>query len=263
MARVLALTNRKGGCGKTTTTVNLAAALAHLGFRVVVVDTDPQAHSTISFGISLQGLRADVAAVMLGSIGADAALVKTYVPRLMVIPASRALSDLERRYANVAEARFWLRDRLHMLHEQFDFVCLDTPPTTQLLTLNALIAAEEAFVPMQPQFLAMEGMVEIVELVEQVRRHYNPRLQVKGIIPTFYGRDTVAEDRVLEELRSQLGREMILTPIHQNPALAEAPGEGHTIFQHDLRGEGALDYYRLAQQILRLGSTRRTGSSSQ
>lgn len=253
MARRIVFTNRKGGCGKTTTTVNVAAALAHLGYRVLVVDTDPQAHATISLGFSLQTLPGDVAGVMRGRVAPQEAMLTTYVPRLRIIPASRALADLERRYSSDNEARLWLRDRLHTACDDFDFVCFDTPPTTQLLTLSALIAAEDAYIPTQAHFLAIEGMVEIMELIEHVRRYYTPNLQVRGIIPTFYEGPNERIDKILEELREQLGAQLVMKPIRRYDGLAEAPGAGHTIFQHDLRGVGALDYYRVAQQIIRAG----------
>lgn len=256
MSRRLVFTNRKGGCGKTTTSVNVAAALAHMGSRVLVIDTDPQAHATMSLGVSQADLTGDLSHVLEGRYAPDAVLHETYVPRLQVLPASRRLADFERRYANSSDARFWLRDHLSGALEAVDYVVFDTPPTTQLLTLSALIAGTEAFIPMQAHFLAMEGMIEIVELVEHVQRHYNPALSVRGIIPTFFEAEAQFSQDLMAELRRRLGTELILKPIHHNLALAEAPGQGRTIFQHELRSEGAVDYYKVALQIKRLGAPR-------
>jgi chromosome partitioning protein len=248
-------TNRKGGCGKTTTSVNIAAALAHMGFRVLVVDTDPQAHATMSFGISQANLTADLTEVVLGRVTAADALQSTYIPRLRVLPASRRLADFERRYSNSVEARGLMRKTLMPVMKRFDFTVFDTPPTTQLLTLGALIAGSEAYVPMQAHFLAMEGMIEIVELVEQTRRHYNAELDVRGIIPTFYDEAAEGSVALLEDLRARLGADVVMPAVRQNHALAEAPGSGHTIFQHDLRSPGAIDYYRVAARIRAMGAT--------
>ncbi|HKK48715.1 MAG TPA: AAA family ATPase, partial [Alkalispirochaeta sp.] len=172
--RRLVFTNRKGGVGKTTTSVNIAAALAHMGNTVLLVDTDPQAHATMSLGISQAELTGDVSDVAQGRVHVSDVIRGSYVPRLQVLPSSRRLSDFERRYANSLEARFWIKKQLEPEIQRHDFTVFDTPPTTQLLTLGSLIAGAEAFVPMQAHFLAMEGMIEIIELVEQTRRHYNP-----------------------------------------------------------------------------------------
>jgi len=262
MSRRLIFTNRKGGCGKTTTSVNVAAALAHMGFRVLVIDTDPQAHATMSLGVSLGSISSDLSHVLEGRIAAAKVLQTTYIPRLRILPSSRRLADFERRYANSKEARFWMRDHLGLVMKDADYVVFDTPPTTQLLTVGALIAGSEAYVPMQAHFLAMEGMIEIIELVDQVRRHYNSSLAVRGIIPTFMERGSAYSDKLIKELETRLGPEMIMKPVHLNQALAEAPGKGRTIFQHELRSMGAVDYYRVALQIRNLGNPQKTDRHS-
>jgi len=251
MTRVLAFTNRKGGCGKTTTTVNVAAALAHMGKRTLVVDMDPQAHATISLGIDQGSVRYDVGSVSRGQVAAGDTLRGTYIPRLKVLPSSRKLADFERRFGNTLEARFWLRDNIKSILSQFEYVCIDTPPTTQLLTVSALVAATEAVIPMQAHFLAMEGMIEIIELIEQVKDHHNAGLSVAGVIPTFFDDSNGMSVQIVKELTGRLGADIFLPPVHVVAALAEAPGFGHTIFQHELRGLGAHDYYRVAQAIIR------------
>ena len=253
IGRRLVFTNRKGGCGKTTTSVNVAAALAHMGNTVLVVDADPQAHATMSLGVSVADLDADLGEVALGRASAEETLRDTYVPRLKVMPSSRRLEDFERRFAARDEAQSWIRARLGAVMDRFDYTIFDTPPTTQLLTMSALVAAREVFIPMQAHFLALEGMVEIIELVDETRRRANPELCVRGIIPTFYEQSVAFSREIAAELRTRFGEEVVLEAIRHNPSLAEAPGRGRTIFQHDLRSGGALDYYRLAVRIRSLG----------
>lgn len=250
MTRTLVFTNRKGGVGKTTTTVNVAAALAHMGRSVLVVDGDPQAHATMSFGIHRNKIRYDLADVATGRVSAEKALQSTYISRLKVLPATRRLADFERRYADDPQARVWFRDGIDLVKRQFDFVCFDTPPTTQLLTHGSLIAGDDAYVPLQAHFLALEGLVEIIELIESVRRQYQPSLRLAGIIPTFYDDAGSAGTKILAELNQQFGEDVVLRPVRLNSILAEAPQEGHTVFQHRLRSSAAFDYYVVAQQIM-------------
>ncbi len=252
--RRIVFTNRKGGCGKTTTSVNIAAALAHMGHSVLVVDTDPQAHATMSLGVGQSQLHGDLGDVAAGRIGALEALRPTYIPRLKLIPASRRLAEYEHRYESDEEARRWVDSRLGTLMDRFDFTIFDTPPTVQLLTIGALVAAREAFIPTQAHFLAVEGMVEIIELIDRIRVQYNAQLEIRGIVPTFYEEQSSFSREIVDDVRQQLGESVVLVPIHHNSALAEAPGHGRTIFQHDLRSTGAIDYYRAAVQIRRLGA---------
>lgn len=252
-SRRLVFTNRKGGCGKTTTTVNIAAALAHMGHTVLVIDTDPQAHATMSLGVGQAQLRGDLGDVASGRVGALEALRATYIPRLKLIPASRRLAEYEHRNELNDEARYWFRRRLGALMDRFDYTIFDTPPTVQLLTVSALVAAREAYIPTQAHFLAVEGMVEIIELVTTIRERYNPELVIRGIVPTFFEEQATFSKEILEDVRGGLGESVVMVPIHHNAALAEAPGHGRTIFQHDLRSTGAVDYYRAALQIKRLG----------
>jgi chromosome partitioning protein len=237
MNRTLVFTNRKGGVGKTTTTVNVAAALAHIGHTVLVIDADPQSHATMSLGIHRNKIRYDLSDVAFGRIEPMSALQQSYIPRLRILPATRRLADFERRHADDAEARFWFQEALDPIKPQFDFICFDTPPTTQLLTMGALIASDEAYVPLQTHFLAVEGLVEITELIELVRSRFQPGLALAGIIPTFFEQQSETGKKIVRELEEQFGAGGVLRPIRVSRDLAEAPAE--------------FDYYILAQQILR------------
>ena len=251
--RQLVFTNRKGGCAKTTTSVNVAAALADMGHTVLLVDTDPQAHATMSLGISQSSLSVRLNDVLLGNASASDAVYPTAVARLHLIPSSRQLTRFERENANNIKAYTWQRHFLSYIMEQFEFTIFDTPPTIQLLTISALIAGQEVFIPMQMHFLAMEGMIEIIEMVQRIRRHYNRTLKIRGIIPTFYQRDVQSSTRIMRELRTKLGAGAVLHPIAFSNELAESPGAGVSIFQYSVESNASHDYSHVAKQILHMG----------
>jgi chromosome partitioning protein len=248
MRRVLAITNRKGGSGKTTTAVNLAAALSHRGKRVLLVDADPQAHTTISLGLKASQDRPDLATVLSGDDHIRDALLDTYARRLKLIPSSKRLTEMQRPKEDRREELFSMRSSLDTLGDDFDFIIFDTPPTLGVLTLSAMIASTEVYVPMQTHFLSLEGLAEIVTTIRKLNTGYQPTLVLKGVIPTFYRERTRLSHGILEQIRSSLGN-VVLHQIRVNVALAEAPGFGQTIFQYDLRSNGAADYLAVARQI--------------
>lgn len=254
--RVLVFTNRKGGCGKTTSTVNIAAAMSHMGKRVLLVDMDPQAHATMSLGIGERTSGHDAFTLITGASTFEDTLTPTYSRRLTAIPGSRRLQAYERTYATRKEYRTRLRSKLQPAIGAYDMVCIDTPPTTGLLTISSLVAGTDVYIPMQAHFLAMEGMLEIVRIVERVKKQLNPDLEIRGILPTFFNsREQMSQD-IMRELRDTLGGEVFLPPVRTAIELAEAPGHGFSIFQHDRRSKGALDYYKVAQRIIAQGEDR-------
>ncbi len=251
MARIMAFANRKGGSGKTTTTVNVSAALAHFGNRVCIIDTDSQAHASLSLGIKKQD-SGGLYAILMESKDPKEVMVETYLPNLKLIPASRNLIEYERRYSADKTHRTILAERINHIIGEFDFIVFDTSPALSLLTLSALIASREIYIPMQAHFLAMEGLAEMVRLVYTINKLYNPNLKLKGIIPTFFSERTRLSRAIIEEIKKNLGEAIILRPIRTNISLAEAPSYGKTIFQYNKRSNGAVDYYYLAKEIEKL-----------
>ena len=247
--RILTISNRKGGSGKTTTVVNVAAALAHKGYKVLIVDTDPQAHTSLSFGITPKSISADLYSVLVEGKKPEEVMVGTYLDKLMIIPATRRLSTYERNYSKVEEARTCLAERISTINGHFDFIILDTPPTMSLLNVAALIASNEVFIPMQTHFLALEGLAEMVTLISKINKLYNPNVRIKGVIPTFYKERTRLSRAILLEIKRTLGDGIILHPVRVNISLAEAPGYGKTIFQYNHKSNGAHDYLTVAKQI--------------
>ncbi len=249
MGRVLSMCNRKGGCGKTTSSVSISAALALRGNRVLLVDLDPQAHSTLSFGYQTTESDNDLCAVLLNGISIKDMIKRTYLKNLHLIPGSKTLIDFEKHNYQKTQARTLLAEKLNSLVGKYDYILFDTPPAFSLLTVSALIASSEVYVPMQTHYLNFEGLADIVKLIYSINSLYNPMLKLKGIIPTFFKQRTRLAGTIMTKIKENLGPEIIMHPVRVNIALAEAPGYGKTIFQYKLKSIGAYDYLRLADQI--------------
>ncbi len=249
MARILAFSNRKGGSAKTTTAVNVAAALADRGRRVLVIDADAQAHTTISLGYHPKSIEKDLYSFLVQDERMENVLYGTYSKNLFLIPGSMKLTEFERHYSHREEARSFLKDRISSVKDDYDYIIFDTPPTFSLLTVSVLIASSELYIPVQTHFLAMESLAAMIKIVRQINSLYNPGLEVKGIIPTFYTKRRNLTKTIIEEIRQNLGDRIILHPVRMNVSLAEAPGYGMTIFQYDPKSNGARDYSIVAVQI--------------
>ena len=249
MKRIISVSNRKGGSGKTTTAVNLSAALACKGKKVLIVDADPQAHSTLSLGITRSKTNGDLSSVLMGEKKLEEVMVKTDLATLQLIPATRRLMEYERNNSRIKDARMRLAECFGDVNGKFDYTFFDTPPTMSLMTVSSLIASREVYIPMQAHFLALEGLAEMVTLISRIQKHYNPELRLMGIIPTFYRERTRLSQAIMEEIKRNLGEQLILHPVRVNVALAEAPSHGKTIFQYKLKSRGASDYLSIANQI--------------
>jgi chromosome partitioning protein len=247
--RTIAFSNRKGGSGKTTTAVNVAAALAHRGERVLVIDMDPQAHATLSFGINGTKDKHDLYGLLTNGTNPDEVMMDTYLENLKIIPATRQLAAYEERYAQAMDQRFKVAEIVRGIGDDFKFIVFDTPPTVSLLTLSALIASTEVYVPMQAHFLALEGLAEMVKLIQKLNTVHNPEIGIRGVIPTFSKERTRLSREVLGQIKKSLGEKMLLHPVRENVALAEAPSHGKTIFQYKVKSHGAYDYLRVADMI--------------
>jgi len=248
MRRVLAICNRKGGCGKTTTAVNLAAGLANRGNSVLIVDADSQAHTTLSLG-TRPGREADLASVLLSPRTAPQALVPTYLSNLKLIPASKRLAAYEKKYGQRNDLLPRLNTALGGFNGQFDYVIIDTPPVLGHITVAALLSADEVIVPTQMHYLSMEGLAEMVTATARIGQMRGRHLPVSGVVPTFFNERMRLSRAIVSEITQQLGEKSILGPIRTNVALAEAPAYGQTVFQYDNRSNGAVDYMRLATQV--------------
>ncbi|HEY1884385.1 MAG TPA: AAA family ATPase [Candidatus Cybelea sp.] len=250
LGRIIALVNQKGGVGKSTTAVNLGAALAMLGRRVLVVDTDPQGNATTGLGVNKTQLERDVYHALLQEAPLESVVVRTEVENLSLAPATINLAgaDVELVAALSRETR--LRQALAPLESSYDFVLIDSPPSLGLLTINALTAAQDCIIPVQAEFYALEGLAQLTNVIWRVRDALNPTLHVSGVLVTMFDGRTRLALEVIRELEKYFPREMFKTQIPRNVRLSEAPSFGKPVILFDLKSRGAQAYIAVAREML-------------
>ena len=247
----LAVANQKGGVGKTTTAISLAAALAVLEQKVLLVDFDPQGNTTGGLGVDKGTLERTVYDWILGNATWSEVARPTELERLTLVPASRELVGAEVELVGVDEREFLLARKLDGLGEEYDYVFVDCPPSLGLLTLNALTAVDGVLVPIQCEYYALEGVSELVATVERVREGLNPRLAIAGVVATMWDERLNLSRQVLEEIRRYFGEAFLEPAVPRNVRLGEAPSFGKPIFLYDVRSRGAEAYLAIARELLR------------
>ncbi|MFA5170792.1 MAG: ParA family protein [Sulfuriferula sp.] len=250
MTKILAITNQKGGVGKTTTAVNLAASLASLKCKVLLVDLDPQGNATMGCGINKRELKRSVYHVLLGLVGADAVLKYSPAGKFDVLPANRDLAGAEVELVDVEGRETRLKEALACISHGYDYVLIDCPPALNMLAVNALTAADAVIIPMQCEYYALEGVSDLVNTIKKIRANLNPYLEVEGLLRTMFDPRSTLAQQVSTQLKNHFTNKVYETVIPRNVRLAEAPSYGQPVLVYDAASKGAQAYIALAQEML-------------
>jgi chromosome partitioning protein len=251
MARVYALTNQKGGVGKTTTAINLGTYLAASGRKALVLDVDPQANATSSLGIDKNALTRSIYDVLIGGMPMEQVVTLTKRLGLDLVPSSPVLAGAEVELVSMKGRETRLRQALEPLRERYEFILIDSPPSLGLLTVNALSAADGVIIPIQCEYLALEGLTQLLRTIELVRANLNPSLTIRGLLLTMYDSRTNLSRQVTEEVRSHFDNLVFRTIVPRNVRLSEAPSYGETILSYAPTSQGALAYQALTTELLK------------
>jgi chromosome partitioning protein len=249
--RVIAIVNQKGGVGKTTTAVNLATAMAAVGKRVLIVDADPQGNASTGFGIARSSRGAGCYELMFDGLSVEDTAVPTPIPNLSIITSSVDLAGAEIQLVNSERREYRMREAFARSAKNYDFILIDCPPSLNLITLNALVAADALLVPLQAEFYALEGMSSLMQTIEAVRARFNPALEIQGVVLTMYDKRNSLSEAVANDVRAYFGDLVYETVIPRNVRISEAPSHGKPVLLYDLRCTGSRAYMMMAGEMLR------------
>lgn len=254
MNKVIAVTNQKGGVGKTTTSVNLSACLAYKGKRVLVVDCDPQGNTTSGFGIDKDSYELSVYDCLIDSENAQKAVLRTKYGNLSVIPSSPELSAAEIELASEEKREYILSEALNKIKKDYDYIIIDSPPALGMLSINIMTASDSVLIPIQCEYYALEGLTQLINSIRNIKKTSNPKLDIEGIIATMYDSRTNLSSQVLDEVKKFFPDKVYNTVIPRNIRLSEAPSFGEPIIRYDITSKGAEAYFDLAKELMKNNS---------
>lgn len=249
MAKIIAFANQKGGVGKTTSAVNVAASLGVIGFRTLIIDLDPQGNTTSGVGVAKRNLKTTTREVLLGEITAAEAVIKTPYMNLSVMPANISLAGAEFDLFDFEENQYRLKKMLEPISGDYDYMIIDCPPSLGMLTVNALSVCDGVVVPMQSEFYALEGLSQLMISVKRINKMYNDKLSVCGILVTMFNPRLLLSIQVMAELKKHYGDKLFSTTISRNVKLSEAPSFGKPVYYHDKRAKATLEYIEVAKDL--------------
>ncbi len=251
MGKIIAVANQKGGVGKTTSTVNLAACVGLSGKKVLLIDIDPQGNATSGVGINKRGVAASSYDILIGEAKAEEAIVKTEFKNLDAIPSNMQLAGAEIELVELPDRVYVLKKAIVALKDVYDFIFIDCPPSLGLITLNALSACDTIFIPIQCEYYALEGLSQLMSTVRQVKKRYNPNIEIEGVLLTMYDGRLNLTAQVLAEVKKYYGEKVFKTTIPRNVRLSEAPSHGQPVYYYDRASSGTRAYTELAEEFLK------------
>ncbi len=251
MGKIFVIANQKGGVGKTTTAVNLAASIARLGKKVLLVDTDPQGNATSGLGVRKEEVENSIYELLLGEASIKDCIIKNITKGLSLIPSTIDLAAAEIELAEVEKKEFLLRNALQKVQSAYDFIMVDCPPSLNVLTINAMCAAQSAIVPIQCEYYALEGLTQLLHTIDLVTERLNAALEIDGVVFTMYDARTNLSQQVVENVKEHLDIHVYKSIIPRNVRLAEAPSYGMAIIDYDPRSSGAESYMKLAKEVIK------------
>ena len=247
---IIAITNQKGGVGKTTTAINLAAAVANKGFKTLLIDLDPQGNSTMSYVDPRSVTRSMFDVLVSEEQSLEDVIIPTTIPNLFLAPARITLAKLESKLIGELDGHYRLKDRIKQATDKYDYVFIDTPPTLGMITVNALVASTHVLVPIQSSYFALEGTDDLLETIEKIKARPNPNLQLLGVVITMHDRRTTLAKDIQDQIRGVFGERLFRTMISKSIRLEESPAYKESIFTFAPKSSGAMEYYSLSEELL-------------